>query len=133
MLYVFAFLIGISAGLRTFTAPAVVSWAARLGWLKLSGTPLGFLGAAATPWVLTIGGGNHVPNGNVRIEGNDGLFFRVADNVVGGNLTITGNTGPATKRVLNNTVVKNMTCTENDPPFVIGGNVALKLIGQCGP
>lgn len=53
MLYLFAFLIGISAGLRSFSAPAVVSWAARLGWLKLSGTPLGFLGAAPTPWILT--------------------------------------------------------------------------------
>ena len=53
MLYVFAFLIGVSAGLRSLTAPAVVSWGARLGWLKLSATPLGFLGAAATPWILT--------------------------------------------------------------------------------
>lgn len=55
MLYVFAFLIGISAGLRSMTAPAAVCWAARLGWLKLGGTPLAFLGAAATPWVLTAG------------------------------------------------------------------------------
>jgi uncharacterized membrane protein len=53
VLYVFAFLIGVSAGLRSLTAPAVVSWAARLGWLKLSGTPLAFLGAAATPWILS--------------------------------------------------------------------------------
>jgi uncharacterized membrane protein len=53
VVYVFAFLIGISAGLRTFTAPAVASWAARLGWLKLSGTPLACLGSAVTPWVLT--------------------------------------------------------------------------------
>jgi uncharacterized membrane protein len=53
VLYAFAFLIGVSAGLRSLTAPAVVSWAARLGWLKLSGTPLGFLGAAATPWILS--------------------------------------------------------------------------------
>jgi uncharacterized membrane protein len=53
VLYLSAFLIGISAGLRSFTAPAVVSWAARLGWMKLSGTPLAFLGATATPWILT--------------------------------------------------------------------------------
>jgi len=53
VLYLSAFLIGISAGLRSFTAPAVVSWAARLGWLKLAGTPLAFLGAAVTPWILT--------------------------------------------------------------------------------
>ncbi len=52
--YVLAFLIGVVAGLRTMTAPAAVSWAARLGWLNLSGTPLAFMGAAATPYVFTI-------------------------------------------------------------------------------
>ena len=49
-----AFVIGIVAGLRTLTAPTVVSWAARLGWLPLQGTPLAFLGATAVPWVLTL-------------------------------------------------------------------------------
>lgn len=53
-LYVFAFLIGVVAGLRAMTAPAVASWAARLGWLNLSGTPLAFLGAAVTPWIFTV-------------------------------------------------------------------------------
>ena len=54
MLYVLAFLIGVAAGLRAMTAPAAVCWAARLGWLKLQGTPLAFLGAAVTPWIFTI-------------------------------------------------------------------------------
>ena len=45
MLYVLAFLIGIAAGLRALTPAAAVCWAARLGWLKLQGTPLAFLGA----------------------------------------------------------------------------------------
>src|SRR5215471_21423102 len=49
-----ALLIGCIAGLRTFTAPALVSWAARLGGLNLSETWLGFLGAAWTPWILTL-------------------------------------------------------------------------------
>ena len=53
MLFLLAFLIGVVAGLRTFTPPAAVSWAARLGWLHLEGTPLAFVGAAATPWILT--------------------------------------------------------------------------------
>jgi uncharacterized membrane protein len=53
-LFVLAFLIGIVAGLRTMTAPAAVSWAARLGWLHLQGTPLAFLGAAVTPYVVTV-------------------------------------------------------------------------------
>lgn len=50
---VLAFLIGIVAGLRTMMAPAAVSWAARLGWLHLEGTPLAFLGYAATPYILS--------------------------------------------------------------------------------
>ena len=41
---VLAFLIGIVAGLRALTAPAAVSWAARLGLLPLQGTSLAFLG-----------------------------------------------------------------------------------------
>src|SRR4030095_17037461 len=53
MIYVMAFLIGLVAGLRAMTAPAVVSWAARLGWLNLQGTPLAWLGAAVTPWIFT--------------------------------------------------------------------------------
>ncbi len=51
--YVLAFLIGVVVGLRSMTAPAVVSWAARLGWLHLEDTPLAFLGFAATPYILT--------------------------------------------------------------------------------
>jgi uncharacterized membrane protein len=49
-----ALLIGIVAGLRAMTAPAAVSWAARLGKLGLSGTWLAFLGQAWTPWILTL-------------------------------------------------------------------------------
>jgi uncharacterized membrane protein len=36
------------------TAPAAVSWAARLGWLNLEPTGLAFLGYAFTPWILTV-------------------------------------------------------------------------------
>ena len=36
------------------TAPAIVSWAARLGWIDLSTTPLAFMGYAATPYVFTL-------------------------------------------------------------------------------
>jgi uncharacterized membrane protein len=49
-----AVLIGVVAGLRTFTAPAAISWAARLGWLQLGSTPLAFMGYAWTPWILTV-------------------------------------------------------------------------------
>ena len=49
-----AFAIGIITGLRSMTAPAAVSWAARLMWLNLAQTPLAFLGYAATPYIFTI-------------------------------------------------------------------------------
>ncbi len=51
---VLAFLIGVIAGLRAMTAPAAVSWAARLGWLHLESTPLAFLGFAYTPYILSL-------------------------------------------------------------------------------
>jgi len=53
-LYALPFLIGVIAGLRALTAPAAVSWAARLGWLHLENTWLVFLGFAATPYILTV-------------------------------------------------------------------------------
>lgn len=49
-----ALLIGIVAGLRAMTAPAVVSWAAHLGWLNLGGTWLAFLGHAWARWIFTL-------------------------------------------------------------------------------
>jgi uncharacterized membrane protein len=48
-----AFLMGVIAGLRAMTAPAAVSWAARLGRLDLEGSWLAFLGRAWTPWIFT--------------------------------------------------------------------------------
>ena len=53
MLYGLALLAGIVAGSRTFTAPAAVSWAARLGHLDLDGSWLAFMGYAWTPWIFT--------------------------------------------------------------------------------
>jgi uncharacterized membrane protein len=52
--YVFAFLIGVIAGLRSLTAPAAVSWSARLGWLHLQNTWLAFFGFAATPYIISV-------------------------------------------------------------------------------
>ena len=46
--------IGIAVGLRTFTAPALVSWAAHLGWLHLEGTPLAFMGSIVTVVIFTL-------------------------------------------------------------------------------
>ncbi|WP_296596016.1 DUF4126 domain-containing protein [Phenylobacterium sp.] len=51
--YLAALLLGVIAGLRAVTPVAAVSWAAALGILKLAGTPLAFLGAAVTPWIVS--------------------------------------------------------------------------------
>jgi uncharacterized membrane protein len=48
-----AFLIGVFAGLRSLTAPAVVSWATYLGWLKLDG-PLAQFGHVASVAIFTV-------------------------------------------------------------------------------
>lgn len=42
---VFVFGIGFAAGLRSLTPPAIVAWAAYLGWLNLTNTPLAFMGS----------------------------------------------------------------------------------------
>ena len=49
-----ALLIGVVAGLRTFTEPAVMAWAAFLHWINLSGTWASWVGHWATVAVLTI-------------------------------------------------------------------------------
>ena len=54
MLTALALIAGIVAGSRALTAPAAVSWAARLGSLHLDGTWLAFMGYAWTPWVFTV-------------------------------------------------------------------------------
>ena len=46
-----AFGIGVVAGLRALTAPAVVSWAAYLGWLNLRDSPVAFM---ASIWAVVI-------------------------------------------------------------------------------
>ncbi len=46
--------IGIVAGLRSLTAPAVVSWAAHLGWLNLQGSPLAFMGSTAAVAIFSL-------------------------------------------------------------------------------
>lgn len=46
--------IGVIAGLRSMTAPALVSLAANLGWLDLSGSRLSFLGSKTAIIVLSL-------------------------------------------------------------------------------
>ncbi len=49
-----ALLIGVVAGLRAITAPAVVAWAAFLDWINMSGTWASWVGNWITVTVLTI-------------------------------------------------------------------------------
>jgi uncharacterized membrane protein len=49
-----ALLIGVVAGLRAFTAPAVVAWAAMLHWINLDGTWASWMGHWAAVAVLTV-------------------------------------------------------------------------------
>jgi uncharacterized membrane protein len=49
-----AFAIGIVAGLRSMTAPAVVSWAARLWWPQVQSTPLAFMTMAPVAYLFTV-------------------------------------------------------------------------------
>src|SRR5271165_229767 len=48
-----AFLIGVIAGLRSLTAPAVVAWAAHLNWINLQNTPLSFMGSTVAVVIFT--------------------------------------------------------------------------------
>jgi uncharacterized membrane protein len=54
--YVFALVVGIGivAGLRSLTAPAMVSWAAYLGWLNLGGSALAFMGSLAAVVIFSL-------------------------------------------------------------------------------
>jgi uncharacterized membrane protein len=53
MTLLFPFLIGFFAGLRSLTPPAVIAWAAYLGWLKLE-RPLSLIGSAPSVVVFTL-------------------------------------------------------------------------------
>jgi uncharacterized membrane protein len=52
-LIILALAIGIVAGLRAATPLAALSWAARLGWLSLAGTPFAFLASPLASYLTT--------------------------------------------------------------------------------
>jgi len=53
MTLLFAFLIGLFAGLRSVTPPAAIAWAVRLGWLKVAG-PLSLIGSLPAVIILSL-------------------------------------------------------------------------------
>ena len=54
MVLLFAFLIGVIAGLRAMMAPAMVSLAAGFDWIHLEGTPLHFMGHIVTRCIFCL-------------------------------------------------------------------------------
>ena len=53
MTLLFAFLIGLFAGLRSVTPPAAVAWAVYLGWLRLA-RPLAYIGSLPGVIILSL-------------------------------------------------------------------------------
>ena len=53
MTLLFAFLIGLCAGLRSLTPPAAVAWAVHLGWLRLA-RPLALIGSLPAVIILSV-------------------------------------------------------------------------------
>jgi uncharacterized membrane protein len=53
MMLLFAFLIGLFAGLRSLTPPAAVAWAVHLGWIKLA-RPLSLIGSLPAVIILSL-------------------------------------------------------------------------------
>ncbi|MGD1171284.1 DUF4126 domain-containing protein [Mycobacterium seoulense] len=54
LILLLALLIGVVAGLRSLTAPAVVAWAAFLGWIDLHGTWAAWMASIITVVVFTV-------------------------------------------------------------------------------
>jgi uncharacterized membrane protein len=54
LVLVLAFAIGVVAGLRAMTAPAVVCWAAHLGWINLSNSHLAWMGSTVAVAIFTL-------------------------------------------------------------------------------
>jgi uncharacterized membrane protein len=76
-----AFGIGVVAGLRSMTAPAVVAWAAYLGWINLTGSPLAFMGSIWAVAIFTLGAlgefiADQLPSTPPRTKG-PGLIARI--------------------------------------------------------
>jgi uncharacterized membrane protein len=54
MAFLLTFLLGFVDGLRSLTPPALVCWAAHLGWLHFAGTRLAFINHPATLIIFTL-------------------------------------------------------------------------------
>lgn len=97
MTLLFAFLIGVFAGLRTLTAPATTAWAVHLGWLKLT-HPLSLIGSVPSVVIFTVFAGvelvvDKLPKTGSRTSA-PGLISRiVTGGVTGACISISGAQG----------------------------------------
>ena len=104
-LWLAAFGIGFSAGLRSMSAPALVSWCAHLGHLRLEGSALAFLGRAPAVAVLTLGAvgeliADKFPWIPSRITAGPLIFRFITGAVCGSALFISSGHSPATGMAL---------------------------------
>ena len=53
LVFLLAFGIGVVTGLRSMTGPAVVCWAAHLGWLKLEDSRLALMGSTVATYAFS--------------------------------------------------------------------------------
>lgn len=53
-IFLLALLLGVVAGLRSLTAPAVLAWAAHHNWLNLHNTPLSFMASTAATVIFIL-------------------------------------------------------------------------------
>jgi uncharacterized membrane protein len=53
-IFLLAFLLGVVAGLRSLTAPAVLAWAAHHHWLNVHNTPLSFMASTAATVIFIL-------------------------------------------------------------------------------
>jgi uncharacterized membrane protein len=80
--------IGVVAGLRTMTAPAVVAWAAHLGWINLSGSRLAFMSSIWAVALISLGAlaefvVDQLPNTPARTSAR-GLTARIVTGLLAG-------------------------------------------------
>jgi uncharacterized membrane protein len=100
MTLLLAFLIGLFAGLRSFTAPATVAWAVYLDWLKLA-RPLSLIGSIPSVLILTVLAGvelvvDKLPKTPSRTSA-PGLIARIlTGGLSGACISMSGGQGPLT-------------------------------------
>ncbi|MGH9745427.1 MAG: DUF4126 family protein [Candidatus Acidiferrales bacterium] len=80
-IYLLVFLIGVIAGLRALTAPAVVAFAAYRNWINVHGTPLSFMSSIVALSIFVVLGivelvSDQLPSTPPRTKG-PGLIARI--------------------------------------------------------